>query len=313
MDAAARRFPVTSSPEEQNMSSRFTSSPVISSHARRFAGMAICAAGLGAAAFSLMAQQPAGRGGGGGGFSQPDPIDFNDHSGWTSMFDGTTLNGWDGDKSYWHIDNGAISAESTCERPTGTIYLVWQGGEAADFEMKLEMRGDGAGVNSGVQYRGSIQMPRPPAPARQPQGNCPSGQPRGAPPAEASQAKWNMSGAQFDFDGRNAYSGQYYEQATGRGIVAWRGQVVRTEQGKKPRLLATLGDKDELGGYVKVDNWNQLHIIARGNSMTHIINGHVMSVLIDDDPTMFKKSGLIGFEIEGTGKISIRNIWLKKL
>ena len=29
----------------------------------------------------------------GGGFSQPDPIDFNDHEGWTSLFDGTTLKG----------------------------------------------------------------------------------------------------------------------------------------------------------------------------------------------------------------------------
>ena len=45
----------------------------------------------------------------------------------------------------------------------------------------------------------------------------------------------------------------------------------------------------------------------------HIVNGHVMSVLIDDDPTKFRKSGLIGFEIEGTGKISIRSVWLKRL
>lgn len=270
------------------------------------------------------AQQPAPKargGGGGGGFSQPDPIDFNDHDGWTSLFDGSTLKGWDGDTSYWRVEGGAIVAESTCERPTGTIYLIWQGGEAADFELKVEMRGEGAAINSGVQYRGSILPPRPPAlksppataPARAATGTCPSGQPRGNPPSAASQAKWDMSGAQFDFDGRNAYTGQYYEQATGRGIIAWRGQVVRTEQGKKPRLLATLGDRDELGGYVKIENWNQLHLIARGNTMTHIVNGHAMSVLIDDDPTMFKKSGLIGFEIEGTGKISIRNIWLKKL
>lgn len=263
------------------------------------------------------AQQAAGKArGGGGGFREPDPIDFNDdnHAGWTSLFDGSTLKGWDGDTSYWHVENGAIVAESTCERPTGTIYLVWQGGEAADFELKLEMRGEGAGVNSGVQYRGSIVAPRPNAPApRAATGTCPSGQPRGNPPTAASQAKWTMSGAQFDFDGRNAYTGQYYEQATGRGIVAWRGQVVRTEQGQRPRLLATLGDRDELGGYVKIDNWNQLHLIARGNTMTHIVNGHVMSILIDDDPTMFKKSGLIGFEIEGTGKIMIRNIWLKRL
>jgi hypothetical protein len=279
----------------------------------------LCTGPYGAAQQAAQGQTPpaGGRGrvaGGGGGFSQPDPIDFNDHEGWISLFDGASLSGWSGDTNYWRIENGAIVVESTCEKPTGTIYLVWQGGEAADFELKLEMRGEGAAVNSGVQYRGAIQTPPAGGGAARPaQGTCPSGQPRGAPPSAASQAKWNMSGAQFDFDGRNTYSGQYYEQATGRGIIAWRGQVVRTEQGKKPRLLATLGDRDELGGYVKIENWNQLHIIARGNTMSHLINGHAMSILIDDDPSMFKKSGLIGFEIEGTGKISIRNIWLKKL
>ena len=252
----------------------------------------------------------------GGGFTQPDPIDFDDHAGWTSMFDGKTLNGWDGDKNYWHVEDGAITVESTCEKPTGTIYLIWQGGEPADFEMKVEMKGEGAAVNSGIQYRGAITDPNRPrggGAGRGQQGACPSGAPRGTPPSFASQAKWDMLGAQFDFDGRNNYTGQYYEQATGRGIIAWRGQVVRTEEGKKPRLLATLGDREELAGYVHIENWNQLHIIARGNTMTHIVNGHVMAILIDDDPSKFRKSGLIGFEIEGTGKIGIRNIWLKKL
>jgi hypothetical protein len=237
------------------------------------------------------------------------------------MWDGATLNGWDGDFNYWKVENGAIVVESTCEKPTGTIYLIWQGGEAADFEMKLEMKGEGAMVNSGVQYRGAITKPRDPAAGngfgggrgRGPQGPCPSGAARGTPPSRESQAKWDMLGAQFDFDGRNQYSGQFYEQATGRGIIAWRGQVVRTEEGKSPRLLATLGNPEELGGYVKIEGWNQLHIIARGNTMTHIINGHVMSVLIDDDATKFRKSGLIGVEIEGAGKISLRNLWLKRL
>lgn len=251
------------------------------------------------------------------GFTQPDPIDFNDHRGWTSMFDGSTLNGWDGDKSYWHVENGAITVESTCEKPTGTIYLVWQGGEPGDFEMKLEMRGEGANVNSGVQYRGAILKPdqargssgsHSAAP-----GTCPSGQPHGTPPSKESQAKWDMIGPQFDFDGKNQYTGQFYDQATGRGIIAWRGQMVQTEEGQHPRLLATLGDPQALGGYVKVDGWNQLHLIARGHQMTHIVNGHVMSILLDDDQSQFRKSGLIGFEIEGTGKISIRDIWIKKI
>ncbi len=262
-----------------------------------------------------------GRGRGFGGFRQPDPIDFDDHAGWTSMFDGSTLNGWDGDKSYWRVENGAITVESTCEKPTGTIYLVWQGGEPADFEIKFEMKGTGAMVNSGLQYRGAILDPNRPMPnpgggrgrGRGADTPCPSGQPRGTPPSRASQAKWDMLGPQFDFDGRNMFSGQFYEQATGRGIIAWRGQVVHTEEGKNPRLLATLGDRDELGGDVKIDNWNQMLVIARGHQMTHIINGHVMAILIDDDPTKFRPKGLIGFEIEGTGRIDIRNIWIRNL
>lgn len=269
---------------------------------------------------------PGGRGRG-GGFRQPDPIVFDDHTGWVPMFDGTTLNGWDGDFAWWKVQDGSIFTESSCEKPTGTIYIVWQGGEAADFEMKFEMKGEGADVNGGMQYRGAIIKPGE-GPARGgrgpgggpgggrgrgPQGPCPSGAPRGVPPSRESQARWDMLGAQFDFDGRNRFTGQYYEQATGRGIIAWRGQVVRTEQGKSPRLLAMLGNPDELAGYVKVEDFNQYHVIARGNTITQIINGHVMSVLIDDDPMAFRKSGIIGFEIEGTGKLWMRNIWLKRL
>ena len=273
-----------------------------------------------------------GRGGrGGGGFTQPDPIDFADNTGWTSMFDGSSLKGWDGNMDLWHVENGAITVESTCEKPTGTVYLIWQGGQPGDFELKAELRGEGAGVNSGIQYRSFIQPPRqmdagrggagaPGGAAggaagqgrggRGPSGACPSGQPRGTP-NPAAETKWNMGGPQADFDGTNRYSGQYYEGGTTRGIVAWRGQVVRAEEGKKPRLLATIGDKDELGGYVKINDWNQYHIIAHGNQMIHILNGHVMSVLIDDDPTKFRKNGLIGIQIEGTGKVSFRNLWIK--
>lgn len=249
-------------------------------------------------------------------FSEPQPIDFNDHAGWTSIFDGKTLAGWDGDKRYWRVEDGAIVAESTCEKPTGTIYIVWQGGELSDFEIKFEMKGDGADINSGLQYRGAIIKPAeaPPEHHGRPQSpTCPSGQPRGAAPDRASQAKWDMLGPQFDFDGRNRYTGQSYDQATGRGIIAWRGQIVRTEQGQKPRLLATLGDREALGGYVRVDDWNQLYLIARGPQTTHIVNGHAMAILIDEDQSQFRKSGLIGFEIESYGKISIRNIWIKKL
>jgi hypothetical protein len=258
--------------------------------------------------------------GGGGGFRQPDPIDFSENAGWVSLFDGKTLNGWSGD-SNWKVEDGAIVIESTCEKPTGTIYLVWQGGEAADFELKMEMKGTGS-INGGVQYRGWIVPPAQrgagpaapraggPAPAPAP---CPSGAARGTPPSAMSEAQWNMAGAQYDFDAPNRYTGQFYEQATGRGIVAWKGQVVRTETGKMPRLLATLGDAASIDAIYKPNDWNQLHIIAVGNTNTHLLNGRVLSVLIDEDATKVHKTGLIGLEVEATGKLFTRNIWLRKI
>ena len=306
-----------------------------------------------------------GRGRGGGGFRQPDPFDFDtdfhDHGAWVSLFDGKSLNGWSGD-SNWKVEDGAITIESSCEKPTGTIYLVWQGGEISDFELKMRMKGTG-NINSGVQYRSWIapmpqrgQRPGSPgvpggapgqtatatpqggapggapgaarqnAPGAAPQGPppggpggrgnqgpCPSGAPRGTPPDPKSEEQWNMWGPQYDFDAANHYTGQFYEQLTGRGIIAWKGQIVRTETGKNPRLLATVGDQAAVDAIYKPNEYNELHIIAIGNQMTHVLNGRVISILIDEDAAKSHRSGKIGIEVESTGKIFVKDIWLKKL
>jgi hypothetical protein len=241
--------------------------------------------------------QPPGRG---GRFTQPDPIDFNDHAGWQSLFDGATLNGWDGSPEVWRVENGVIVGESSPEKPAGTTYIIWQGGEPKNFELKAEIKLEGVTANSGIQYRSA---------------RVGAGQIQGGPTPNAKFAKWNLKGYQADFDFANRYSGQLYEQGTPRGIIAWRGQVVRAEQGKKPRLLSTLGESDALKEYIKVGDWNQMHVIARGNTMMHMLNGHVMAIFIDEDPTMASSSGVIGLQIEGGGsvKISFRNLWLKNL
>ena len=49
-----------------------------------------------------------GQGRGGGGFTQPDPIAFDDHEGWTSIFDGLSLKNWEGNPDIWHLENAAI-------------------------------------------------------------------------------------------------------------------------------------------------------------------------------------------------------------
>jgi hypothetical protein len=56
-------------------------------------------------------------------------------------------------------------------------------------------------------------------------------------------------------------------------------------------------------------------VIAKGNTLTHIINGHVMSITIDNDTKLRAMKGLLALQIEGNGgvTISFRNLWLKSL
>lgn len=266
----------------------------------------------------MFAQQPSSAPPAGSRFVQPEPIDFNDHEGWTQIFDGKTLNGWDGSPEVWHVEDGAIVGVSSDAHPSGTTNIIWRGGEVGNFMLKVEMKLEGSGANGGIQYRSKNVPPlsRQISPERLAQMTDQQKEKIKQNQALAQQhAKWNLTGYQGDFDYNNRYTGQLYEQDSSRGIIAWRGQVVATEADKKPRLLSTLGSSDELKAYIKPGEWNQFEIIADGHTFIHIVNGHVMAVLVDTDPKFYKAEGLLAFEIEGGGdvKISHRNIWLKKL
>jgi hypothetical protein len=69
---------------------------------------------------------------------------------------------------------------------------------------------------------------------------------------------------------------------------------------------------DDLKALIKTNDWNQVHIIARGNALTHIFNGHLMAQAVDDDAT---GRGLLGFQMHvgPPMKLELRNIWLKNL
>jgi hypothetical protein len=51
----------------------------------------------------------------GGGFTQPEPIAFDDHEAWVQIFDGASLKNWDGKLHIWRLENGAIVDE--CNSP----------------------------------------------------------------------------------------------------------------------------------------------------------------------------------------------------
>jgi len=96
-------------------------------------------------AIQPQAGQPPQRGRGGMSFTEPSPYDFNDHEGYTAIFDGTSLEGWDGNPKFWRVDNGAIVGESTQANPSGNSYIVYRKLEAHDFTLKFEVKVEGSG------------------------------------------------------------------------------------------------------------------------------------------------------------------------
>ncbi|MGB6943586.1 MAG: DUF1080 domain-containing protein [Bryobacteraceae bacterium] len=201
----------------------------------------------------------------------------------TPIFDGKTLHGWDGDPAYWRVENGAIVGQTKAGAiPKQNTFLIWRGGSPANFELLAEYRLTGG--NSGIQYRSS----------------------------ELPDIRWAMKGYQADIDAAQQYTGQIYEER-GRGFLALRGQSVSIETGAKPAILGSLGNDAELKAAIHPQGWNEYRIIARGNILTQILNGRVMSMLIDDDTANRKMEGLIGIQLHAGEpmKIEVRNIRLR--
>jgi len=235
-------------------------------------------------------------------FHDPAPYDIDEHTGYKQIFDGKSFAGWDADRSIWRIENGLMVGETLAGKPKGNNYIVYRGDKTRDFDLKLQMKIEKGG-GGGIQYRSVTGIPwsRP--------------QPEGQPPYDL---KFMMTGPQADFwfpvtAQTEAFTGQWYSENTMQGILAYRGQVTQALPGETNRLVATIGDKQALGGYVKTSEWNDYEIIARGGVMMHIMNGQLMAVFIDDNKNSANNQpGLIGFEIESEPcKISVRDIWLR--
>lgn len=218
---------------------------------------------------------------------RPSPM-AGDEPGFQPIFDGRTMTGWDGNPAYWRAEGGSLVGEITPDTVIkSNTFAIWKGGQPKDFELKLDYRIT-AGGNSGINYRSAV-VPDPVTPSN----------------------AFAMKGYQFDLDGKKAYSGNNYEEK-GRLFLAVRGQMTRVVGDRPPIVISTLGDPDELGKLV-TDDWNAVQIIVRGNAATHILNGRVMSITVDDDPPNRPADGRIGVQVHvgGPMKVEYRNIRLK--
>lgn len=238
------------------------------------------------------------------GTTASEAADPTAESGFVSIFNGTSLEGWEGDSKYWRAENGSLIGEVTPQTLLKTnTFIVWQGGTPGDFELKLEFRIAEAG-NSGINYRSEALTDIPHA----------------------------LRGYQADIDGKINYTGQNYEER-GRTTLAYRGEEatiysqdnpsdpeslranVKNNAWSKRNVTGSLGNADSLKAAVRSDDWNTCHIIAKGNRLEHYINDVLMSVVTDEDTVNRKMSGLLGVQVHVGPPMTVeyRNILLKEL
>lgn len=220
--------------------------------------------------------------------------------GFVPIFDGRTLQGWDGDPRYWRVEDGALVGEVTpatlLQRNT---FIVWRGGVVDDFELKASVRITDRG-NSGIGYRNE----------------------------EVPDVRWALVGYQADLDGPKRYVGSNYEERA-RTTLAAQGQrvvvppappadslraLVRANAWTPTRVVEQLGHPDSLDAHVRDGDWNEYHVVAVGNRLRHYVNGVLMSDVTDEDTRNRRMRGLLGMQVH-TGppmKVEYRDLRLKR-
>jgi len=199
---------------------------------------------------------------------------YGNEDGFRKIFDGKTLKGWDGNPDFWSVKEGAITGTTTPENPTkGNTFIVWRGGQLADFELRLQFRI--VGGNSGVQYRSN------------------------------EISKWVIGGYQADFDGSGAWTGTLYEER-GRGVLAKRGNKVIIGNGGEKKNAGTTATEQEILEAVRKEDWNDYTIIAKGNHLTQILNGRVTIDVVDNQSERAALSGLLALQLHAGPPMTVQ-------
>jgi hypothetical protein len=194
----------------------------------------------------------------------------------TRIFNGKDLTGWDGDPKLWSVKDGAIHGETTVENPAnGNTFLIWTGGVTKDFELRLSFRCSAAN-NSGIQYRSK---------------HITDGKVRN---------KWIVRGYQHEI--RNevtlpSVAGFIYDEGGKRGRICLVGEKATWGADGKKQVTDKLIDADQFKQLFKLDDWNEVVIIGKGNRIQHYLNNRLILDFTDDDPQLALREGILALQL----------------
>ncbi|MBP5622443.1 MAG: DUF1080 domain-containing protein [Thermoguttaceae bacterium] len=201
--------------------------------------------------------------------------------GFVSLFDGKTLEGWDGNSKFWSVENGCITGRSSEDNPVPySTYIVWKGEPVKDFTLLVDFCVPGEG-NSGIEYRAWKDDAR----------------------------DHGLNGYQADISPGDIM-GIFYGEALGE-IIAWRGESAKFDANGN-KTIEKFGDAAEIGKSINMHGWNTYRVEARGNRFTEYINDVKTTELVDERPDS-PKEGIFGLQIHPGPPMffQFKNIFLK--
>lgn len=208
------------------------------------------------------------------------------------LFNGKDLTGWDGDPRLWSVKDGVVHGETTEEnKAKGNTFLIWKDGKPGDFELRLSFRCN-ATNNSGIQYRSKHIT-------------------------EKVNNDWVVRGYQHELRNEVNFpntSSFIYDEGGKRGRICLLGEIATWEQDGKKVISKDLINQEGFKKLFKLDDWNDVVIIAKGNNIRHYLNGQLVLDFTDNDPELALKEGVIALQLHA-GKpmwAEFKNIRIKE-
>lgn len=213
--------------------------------------------------------------------------------GMQALFNGKDLTGWDGDPRLWSVKDGVIHGETTAENVAkGNTFLIWKDGTPGDFELRLSFRCN-ATNNSGIQYRsrhitdGKV-------------GN-----------------NWVVRGYQHELRNEVKFpntSSFIYDEGGKRGRICLVGEQATWDKDGKHVQKSDLIDQAGFEKLFKLDDWNDVVIIAKGHHIQHYLNNTLILDFTDDHPELALQEGVLALQLHAGKPMwsEFKNVRLRK-
>lgn len=196
-------------------------------------------------------------------------------AGMKCIFNGKDLSGWDGDPRLWSVKDGAVRGETTAEnKANGNTFLVWKDGRTGDFDLRLSFKVSSAN-NSGIQYRSKHI-------------------------ADGARNKWVVRGYQHEIrnsDKLPSVAGFIYAEGGKRGRMCLVGEQATWGEDGKKEITGTLITAEGFAKLFKVDDWNEVAIICKGNHIRHYMNGRLILDCTDKHPERALLDGVLALQL----------------